>query len=462
MKTIIKLIALFSILIVFSCEREVVEPDETETPDENSVYVEEDIDATWDSINATKIELLGSEVEITGEGALFENGQITISKGGEFYITGSLTSGKIKIAENDQNTIKLILDNVSLKSNDNACIYAETAKNVIIVLDSGSVNTLADNNAYSSEEQNAVIFSKTDLAIVGEGKLIVQANYKDGIASKDGLVIVSGNYEIKAVDDGIRGKDYLVIQEGTFTVNSSGDAIKSDNEDTGFGNITITKGIFDITTNGDGISAFTNLQINNGTFDINCSASSSSAKALKAGKLLQIEQGTFTLEGVDDALHSDYDISIVAGNFIINTKDDGIHAEHNLVIDNATITINSSVEGIEAGYITVNGGTIKVKATDDGFNATQGREVMSNDGSQLTINGGAITVNMSGNDVDAMDSNGNITINGGTANLYVPTGSGQSEGLDANGTITIKSGVTVYVNGKAYTPGNGGGGPGRP
>lgn len=456
-KNKINILAFLSLSLVLSCERNVVEPDETDIPDENSVYIEEDIVATWDSTNATKIELRGNEVEITGEGALFEGGQITISKGGEFHITGDLTNGKIKIAANEQNTVKLILDNVSLTSDDNACIYAETARNVIIVLNNESVNSLTDNSAYTSDEQNAVIFSRTDLALIGDGKLTIQANYKDGITSKDGLAIVSGNYEIEAIDDGIRGKDYLVVKDGTYTIHSGGDAIKSDNEDEGFGNIFITTGVFNITANADGIAAQSTLKIADGIFNINTSAGGNdiSTKALKAGDLLYIEYGVFMLESVDDAVHSDYDILIVEGDFTIDTDDDGIHAEHDLVIENAAITINSSLEGIEGGYITVYDGTIDIKATDDGFNATQGREVMSDDGSQLTVKGGTITVNMSGRDVDAMDSNGDITITGGTVNLYFPT-SGPSEALDANGKITIGSSASVYENGEVYTGSRGG------
>jgi hypothetical protein len=346
----------------------------------------------------------------------------------------------------------LILDNVSLTSNDNACVYAETADNVIIILNEESVNTLADNSIYTSEEQNAVVFSKTDLFITGAGLLRIEGNYKDGITSKDGLVMYSGTYEINAVDDGIRGKDYLVIKDGNYTINSGGDAMKSDNEDEGFGNITITTGVFNISTNADGIAAQNNLTISDGTYTITTSVSGYdiSAKSLKAGGVLYIEDGEFILNSDDDAVHSDYNITIKEGNFIIDTDDDGIHSENDILIETAIITINSSVEGIEAGKITVNDGTININASDDGFNATQGNEVMSNDGSQLIVNSGNITVNMSGNDVDAMDSNGDITINGGTVNLNLPT-QGMSEALDANGTIEIASGATVYENGEIYT-----------
>ncbi len=54
-----------------------------------------------------------------------------------------------------------------------------------------------------------------DLTITGTGALTVDGNQDDGIASKDGLVILDGTITVDAVDDGIRGKDYLVVTGGT-------------------------------------------------------------------------------------------------------------------------------------------------------------------------------------------------------------------------------------------------------
>ena len=420
-----------AVLFFNTCERNVEDTDSSDSDFNNSVYTENESDYEWDSLNVTLIVLKGDDVAITGEGAIYNGMQVVIDTGGTYQITGELSNGQIHVQASKDEIVQLLLDNVYITCSNGPAIYVESAKRAIIILNDSSDNYLADGTSYTNEELNGTIYSKSDLAFSGEGALKVTGNYKDGIVSKDGLILSLGTYVIVSVDDGIRGKDYLVINGGTYSINSSGDAIKSDNEEDGFGYIQINNGIFNITSHDDGISAFNDLLIYNGTFDISCSASQSSAKALKAGDMLQIEYGIFTLESVDDAIHSDYDISIKEGNFTIDTDDDGIHAEHNLVIENAAITINSSLEGIEGGYITVNDGTIKVTASDDGFNATQGKETMGNDGSQLIINGGTITVNVSGGDVDAMDSNGDITIKGGTVNLYHPT-QGPCEALDAN------------------------------
>jgi len=149
------------------------------------------------------------------------------------------------------------------------------------------------------------------------------------------------------------------------------------------------------------------------------------------------------------AISTDSCIVIENGDFTISSADDGIKSKESITINNGTLEVTNSEEGLEAHYITVNNGTITVAATDDGFNATLGTGAMYNDGSQLDVNGGSITVNMSGNDVDAMDSNGDITIVGGTVYLNFPN-QPPSSGLDANGTVTIGGDATVYLNGVLY------------
>ena len=93
--------------------------------------------------------------------------------------------------------------------------------------------------------------AKTNLSIYGDGTLTVKGNYNDGITSKDGLIISSGNISVSSADDGIRGKDYLVIKSGTININAGGDGIISDNEeDVGMGYINIDDGVLNITSGG--------------------------------------------------------------------------------------------------------------------------------------------------------------------------------------------------------------------
>ena len=77
----------------------------------------------------------------------------------------------------------------------------------------------------AEEEPNAAIFSKDDLVIAGTGKLTVNGNFNNGIASKDDLKITGGDIFVTAANNGIKGKDSLVIANANITVDAVGDAL---------------------------------------------------------------------------------------------------------------------------------------------------------------------------------------------------------------------------------------------
>ena len=194
---------------------------------------------------------------------------ITITDSGTYNLTGKIADGLITV--NTSGNVKLVLNNVSITNSKGPAIYVKDAEDVVIELANGSSNYLEDGSTYSGFEQDeiGVIFSHSDITFQGEGTLEVKSNKEDGIAGKDDLKIVSGNYKINSQDDGIRGKDSVYIQNGTFDITSLGDGIKSTNDtDTKKGYILIEKGTFNIKSELDAISAQTKLLIQDGTFDI--------------------------------------------------------------------------------------------------------------------------------------------------------------------------------------------------
>ena len=89
----------------------------------------------------------------------------------------------------------------------------------------------------------------------------------------------------------------------------------------------------------------------------------------------------------------------------------------------------------------INDGTVSVQATDDGINATTKSTAYS---VKLEINSGTVNVDMGSGDTDALDSNGDLLINGGTVNITA-----QSP-FDYDGTGALNGG-TVTVNGQQVT-----------
>ncbi len=128
-------------------------------------------------------------------------------------------------------------------------------------------------------------------------------------------------------------------------------------------------------------------------------------------------------------------IYISGGTFDITAASDAIQGTTTVVIDGGTFTLAAG-EGIEGTNVTINDGTINISASDDGINATN----KSSEKVCITINGGNITINMGQGDTDGLDSNGDLTITGGTINI-----TGQSA-CDYDGQAQ-KTGGTLIVNG---------------
>ncbi len=354
----------------------------------------------------------------------------SITKGGVYTITGSISDGELLINTNDE--VKLILNNVTIKNSNGPAIYIENSKCTYIELVGENVI-----EGIVNEELDSVLKSQDDLYLSGDGSLKVISNL-DGISSSDNLTINGGTYIIETEDDGIKGKDSLVIENGNFTINSSGDAIKTTNEEE-LGNLSIENGTFNITTDGDGIVSVNSLEIKNGEYTIktNKSNSNNSQKGLKAEGNLTIDGGTYTINTNDDGIHSNSDITINNGKITITSNDDSIHADGKLEINDGTIDLNAH-EGLEATFVKINGGIINITASDDGINAGN---KSNNYAPTIEINGGNITINMGQGDTDGIDSNGNIYINGGTVNI-----TGQSP-FDYDGEAKYTAG-TIIVNGQ--------------
>jgi hypothetical protein len=402
----------------------------------------------------------------------------TITTGGTYYITGSLSDGNIIVDAGDDDEVKLVLDGVDITSSTTAPIFVANAQKTIIISATDSVNNLEDASSYvyassDEDEPSAAIFSKDDLSIYGEGTLNITANYNDAIKSKDGLVI-NANLTITSVDDGIIGKDYLVITGGTYSLNVQGDGLKSSNdEDSSLGYILIEEGTLNITAQNDAIQVETALKIIDGTFNLTTGGGSSatisdddSAKGLKAGVDVIVNGGSFIINSADDTLHSNANVTIAGGSFTLASGDDGIHADENVVINNSpTINVTKSYEGIEGATITINGGDIDVVASDDGINVAGGtNSTTTAPGGRpgkdqftqvsgdyyLHINAGRIVVDADG---DGLDANGNIEMSGGVVLVNGPTSSGNGA-LDYDGTFLISGGLLVATGsaGMAESP----------
>ena len=211
-------------------------------------------------------------------------------------------------------------------------------------------------------------------------------------------------------------------------------------------------------------------------------ADSTSTKGIKSDGALYVNGGTFNINSADDSFHSNSDVTINDGTYTISSGDDGIHADSALLVNGGTITVTESYEGLEGLNITINDGKIDITASDDGMNAAGGNDASgfggrggdgfkgmqapdaaqksddtsentqksddssdtaqntdtaSDDEMWMVINGGYVHVLAGG---DGLDSNGDLTINGGEVYVDGPSDNG-------NSAIDYGEKSSFYING---------------
>ncbi|MDL4839806.1 carbohydrate-binding domain-containing protein [Aquibacillus rhizosphaerae] len=446
-------------------------------------YTDDDYYTDWNDDDPTYIELNGSQADFTSDAAVILSDNIlTIKTGGTYVLSGSF-DGQIAIDSEDKNTVRIVLNGVEISTRDTAAINVVNAEKTVLSLTEGTENIVSDGETYvypdeETDEPNAAIFSKDDLPINGTGNLTVNGNYNNGISSKDSLKITSGNISINAVDDTLMGRDLIAIQDGTFTLEAGGDGIKSTNdEDITKGNIVLDGGTFDIISGSDSIQAIASLWVIDGSYNIVAGGGSpetiqnndgrmqgdmgettsittdkESAKALKATVDITVGGGTFTIDSLDDSIHSNHDVTIAGGDFTIATGDDAVHAGNNLTTSDGQMVVTKSYEGLEGMAITIDGGDYDIKSSDDGVNVAGGNDgsgwdIQATEASTLTINGGNISLYANG---DGFDSNGSIKMTGGTVIVNGPTNSGNGSldydsGFDISGGTIITAGSSGMV-----------------
>lgn len=371
-------------------------------------YNDDDQYKDWASANPTEIKLSGTSASIEGTGAEAKGGTITITAAGTYAVSGKLDEGQIVVDVKDKGIVRLVLNGAEIHNSSTSPIYVAEAGKTIITLQEGTDNLVSDGETYvypdtATDEPNAAIFSHDNLTFNGTGKLVVQGNYNNGIASKDELKITGGTIEIHAVDDGLMGRDLVAVQEGDITIEVGGHGIKTTNDEV------------------DSLG------------------------------IIAIDGGSINIRAVEDALHSSGDVQIADGDIDIAADDDGIHADVSIAIAGGTINITKSNEGIEAPAIVITEGKTSIIASDDGVNIAGGVDGSAAEGppggnqsgaassNKLTISGGYLTVDSQG---DGLDSNGSIAMTGGTVIVGGPTANNNGA-LDYDGTFEMTGGFIV-------------------
>lgn len=415
----------------------------------------------------------------TSEGITQSGSVYTITKAGEYTVSGLLSDGQLIVDAGDEDEVTIVLNGTSITCSSGSPIYVKNASEVKIKSEENTFNEVIDKRAEATDDSsddagNAAIYATCDLKLVGKGALVVTGNYNNGIQSKDDLSIKNVIVKVTAVNNAIKGNDAVDIESGDIiAISTKGDGIKTSNSSlSNKGNqkgiVTITGGNIDVYAACDGIDAAYgvdisgdgNLNIYTDTYseyseEITSSGSSSgtstsrdsSANKTASANTVSYVAASDTIANAPGGFGGGTPPDMNGGNAPdMNGGSGGNKAggDRPGMPGDFNESGNSSgqsysTKGIKAdSEINISGFTININSTDDGIHANSDSGVLETgeDGKgTIVINGGTITIS-SGD--DGMHADKQLDVNDGYINVVT-----SYEGLEAM-TINLNGGK-VYV-----------------
>ena len=165
---------------------------------------------------------------------------------------------------------------------------------------------------------------------------------------------------------------------------------------------------------------------------------------------LLIREATLNIQApVNDAINAEQLLTVESGTLNIAAADDGVHCDYVLNIgtadgDGPTITITDCGEGLEGATLNVYSGNITIHSEDDCLNAANSD--LTDYAYEMNIYGGTLAVDAETG--DGLDSNGTLTITGGTVLVWTAS-TADNQPLDADGTIKISGGLVLGAGGSS-------------
>ena len=430
---------------------------------------------------------------------VFDNVDITCASSAAVYVK-SAEKVFVTLAEGAQNTLRNTDEYVAIDDNNiDAVIFA---KSDLTLNGTGSLTIVsAEGHGIVSKDDLKITGGTYDITAAGhalsgkdsvriaDGTFILTAE-KDGIHAENAddeekgyIYIADGDFTITSDGDGMDASNIVQIKDGTLDITAGGGAANSqkthESDMPGGGmsqNIERPDGESmpqmgekpdeeSMSQMGEKPDEESMPQMGekpdgeNMPQDTTTDESGTSTKGIKAGGGMYLNGGTYQIDSADDSIHSNANITIADGTYTLATGDDGVHADDALTVNGGTITVTESYEGLEGLTVTINDGTIDITARDDGINTAGGTdqsgfgtfgdhfkgmdsaddetEETTDNEMWMELNGGYIHILAGG---DGVDSNGDLTINGGEIYIDGPSDNG-------NSAIDYGDRSSAYVNG---------------
>ena len=400
------------------------------------MFTERDISGDYDekTVNVTLADVSSNADD---ESVDIDRDTVKITGKGTYVITGSLSDGMVIVDAGDSDKVQLVLNGVDITSKTSAPVYVRNAKKVFITLAEGTDNTLANGGSYEAIDENnidAVIFAKDDITFNGKGSLTINASAGHGVVGKDDVVITSGTYNVTAVSHSFDGKDSIRVAGGTFNLSTGKDGLHSENkDDPAKGYIYVKDGDFTIAAESDGMSAASLLRIDGGRINV-----TESHEGLEAKDII-LNDGDIQIVAADDGVNAT-DKSTAGDKGKEDPDGNGERQEPPDFKPGEGFDKNNGTDSSEAGD-SLDGK--KMQGGSDGKKMPGGPGVGDDvQDVSVVINGGTLVIDAEG---DGIDSNGILTVNGGTVYIAGPSRGGN--GAFDYGKEAVITGGTVIAAG---------------
>ena len=436
---------------------------------------------SFDESQATQVTLAAQTATVTGQGASFSDQTLTITQAGTYVLTGSGKNIKLVVEAADTDQVHLVFQNLTLEG-EGSLLRINKAQEVVISLAEGSQNALTESQASDDEKVKATIHSQVPLTLNGTGNLTLTALTKNALEVGDDLKVLGGTYTVKAANHGFKTEGALDIEAATLSIEAGKDGLHAEHDETTErANISLNPTQLSIAATEDGVDAGNELTIKGGTITV-----SQSEEGLEARVIRQLG-GDVTIKSSDDGVNASAGSSSKTTDMSTTSKTTEASATSNSADTSPSAsqaTSNSADTSSSASQATSDSATASApdsQATADSASASQtdqankdknqtppappagqappqgghppqngqgpggmppGGQEESDPSLQIILAGGTLTIDAEG---DGIDSNGTVTISGGSlvVNGSVHDGNGP---LDASDDITITGG-TVWALG---------------
>ena len=248
-----------------------------------------------------------------------------------------------------------------------------------------------------------------------------------GIKSNGALYVNGGIFTINSADDSFHSNSDATINDGTYTISSGDDGMHADSA------LLVNGGTITVTESYEGLEGL-NITINDGKIEITASDDGMNAAGGNDASGFGGRGGDgFKGMQAPDAAQKPDDTS---DNTSDNTQKPNDTSDTAQTTGNITVAAQKSDSASDTAQTTGNI-TVAAQKSDNISVASQDTDAASDDEMWMVINGGYVHVLADG---DGLDSNGDLTINGGEVYVDGPSDNG-------NSAIDYGEKSSFYING---------------